>query len=124
MATAIQNLRVCLGCKFRSEPEGSRVTCLADETGQTIQEHCEAGECPLSYLRPVTRQPRPGYMDCIYRGPMSREQQCDTCTGKVMAPVSVCQIHGECSVFSKQLSGGVKMCMTCLDRESGKEKAS
>lgn len=51
---------------------------------------------------------------CRHRGDEVRQEQCDTCAGRVMIKIFACELHQQCSLV-KQLDGVVK-CETCSDR--------
>lgn len=54
-----------------------------------------------------------GDLRCIHRGKETRRVKCPSCRGDVMAKIMACDIHGECSSFSKPV--GVKSCIGCAD---------
>lgn len=59
------------------------------------------------------------YIDCLHRGEMVRKEPCTSCeeeTGKkINAKVFACAVHGECTLFRKDLDSGAKHCWDCSD---------
>lgn len=61
--------------------------------------------------------PQPPSTECVRRGKSLRVVECPSCGGSVKAKTFVCDLHGECTLFSKPIPG-VKACGGCADRAS------
>src|SRR5690606_21162574 len=51
---------------------------------------------------------------CVHRGDVVRFLKCEACGGSIKAKINACAIHGECTVFNKEI--GINSCLTCPDR--------
>lgn len=105
-----ENLRICLKCENRHPVHMGQTRCKTDEA--TIQEHANAGSCPLGLLMPVKLAPSD--LRCIYRGEEVRQQACQTCKISTSVKVFACSLHRECHQFDKPLIG-VRACRGCRD---------
>ena len=93
--------------------------------------YCCDHECTLEMLNSrfrIKAGPHPGdanrviRLDCVHRGPATKEVDCEHCKGRVRLKVFACAKHQECTIQKKV--GAIAVCAGCQDYQGGKVESS